>query len=116
MKRVAMEAYIEHLKGVPIIRVEGHIDMNNYVEVHEMILKEIRSGHTSIILNFRKLDFMDSATLGMLLRSLDKTRQKGGVLVLVTNPLVDRILSVTGLTNLFDVFSDEKDAIESLAD
>jgi anti-anti-sigma factor len=58
---------------------------------------------------------MDSATLGMLLRSLDKTRQKGGVLVLVTNPLVDRILSVTGLTNLFELFSDEQEAIESIA-
>lgn len=110
-----MEVQTEHLEGVSIIRVEGQIDMNNFVEVHEIILSEIQEGHASIVLNFRKLDFMDSATLGMLLRSLDKTRQKGGLLVIVTNPLVERILSVTGLTNLFELFTDEKEAVRSFS-
>ena len=58
---------------------------------------------------------MDSATLGMLLRSLDKTEQRGGLLVLVTNPFIDRILSVTGLTNIFDFFSRESQAVSSVA-
>lgn len=109
-----MQVETEHLNGVPIIRVEGQIDMTNYVEVHEIILSEITEGHANIVLNFRKLNFMDSATLGMLLRSLDKTKQQGGLLVLVTNPFVDRILSVTGLTNLFEMFNNEEDALQAL--
>ena len=110
-----MEVQVEHLEGVPIIRVEGQIDLDNYVEVHEIILSEIQEGHVNIVLNFRKLNFMDSATLGMLLRSLDKTKQKGGLLVVVTNPFVDRILSVTGLTNLFELFTSEKEAVRSFS-
>lgn len=110
-----MEVQIEHLKGVPIIRVEGQVDMGNYVEVHEIILSEIQEGHANIVLNFRKLDFLDSATLGMLLRSSDKTKQKGGLLVLVTNPFVDRILSVTGLINFFELFTSEKEAVYSIS-
>ena len=43
-------------------------DMNNYVEVHGLILAEIEGGCPHIVLNLRKVDFMDSATLGMLLR------------------------------------------------
>lgn len=111
---MSMNVNTEHAGGIPVIRVEGQIDMDNYVEVHELILAEIREGHPNIVLNFRKLDFMDSATLGMLLRSLDKTKQQGGLLVLVTNPHVDRILSVTGLTNLFELFTNEPEAVASL--
>ncbi len=109
-----MEVTTEHSSGVPVIKVEGQIDMSNYVDVHELVLSEINHGHPNIVLNFRHLDFMDSATIGMLLRSLDKTKQQGGMLVLVTNPHVDRILSVTGLASLFKLFSEEKSAIQSL--
>lgn len=114
MKDETIAVTIEHAQNVPIIRVGGHIDMSSYVEVHESILNEIREGHINIVLNLRKLDFLDSATLGMLLRSLDKAKQHGGHLVLVTNPLVDRIMSVTGLTNLFEAFSNEEEAVVSL--
>ena len=103
-----------HMDGIPVIHVAGQIDMNNYVEVHELILSEISGGHPNIVLNFKKLNFMDSATLGMLLRSLDKTKQQGGLLVIVSNPFVDRVLSVTGLTHLFELFSSEGAAIARL--
>jgi len=111
-----MEIEREHLGGVPIIRAGGQIDMSNYVEVHGLILAEIEEGHPHIVLNLRKVDFMDSAMLGMLLRSLDKAEQRGGLLVLVTNPFIDRILSVTGLTNIFDFFSNEDQAVRSVSE
>jgi anti-sigma B factor antagonist len=111
---VGVQVSTEHSDGIPIIRVEGQIDMNNYVELHELILTEIKEGHPNIILNLRKLNFMDSATLGMLLRSLDKAKQQGGLLVIVTNPFVDRVLAVTGLTHLFELFSSEDDALARL--
>lgn len=99
---------------IPIISVEGQIDLDNYVEVHDLILTEIRNGHPNIVLNFKKLSFMDSAALGMLLRGLDKAKQQGGLLVVVTNPFLDRMLSVTGLTYLFELFTTEKEAVSRL--
>lgn len=111
---MTLQVTTDHADGIPIIHVTGQIDMNNYVEVHELILSEISGGHPNIVLNFKKLNFMDSATLGMLLRSLDKAKQQGGLLVIVTNPFVDRVLAVTGLTHLFELFSSEGDAIARL--
>lgn len=111
---VTLQVSSKHTGEVPVIYVEGQIDMNNYIEVHELILSEINGGHPNIVLNLRKLNFMDSATLGMLLRSLDKAKQEGGLLVIVTNPFVDRILSVTGLTHLFELFTTEDDAVARL--
>lgn len=109
---MALQVTTKHADSIPIIEVEGQIDMNNYVEVHELVLAEIGEGHPNIILNFRKLNFMDSATLGMLLRSMDKAKQQGGLLVLVTNPFIDRVLSVTGLTHLFELFPTEQEAVQ----
>ncbi|HEB13128.1 MAG TPA: anti-sigma factor antagonist [Actinobacteria bacterium] len=111
---MSLQMSTELSDNIPIIHVEGQIDMNNYVEVHELILAQIDGGRPSIMLDFRKLDFMDSATLGMLLRSLDKAKQRGGLLVLVSNPFVDRILSVTGLSHLFELFTNENDALARL--
>lgn len=99
---------------IPIISVEGQVDMDNYVEIHDLILAEIRNGHPNMVLNFKKLNFMDSAALGMLLRGLDKAKQQGGLLVVVTNPFLDRLLSVTGLTYLFELFTAEDEAVSRL--
>ncbi|HEB12155.1 MAG TPA: anti-sigma factor antagonist [Actinobacteria bacterium] len=101
-------------EGIPVIDVEGQVDMGNYIEVHELILAQVEEGHPNIVLNFRKLSFMDSATLGMLLRSLDKAKQSGGLLVIVSNPFVDRVLAVTGLTHLFELFTNEDEALARL--
>ena len=111
---MTLQVSSKHTGEVPVIHVEGQIDMNNYVEIHELILSEISGGHPNIVLNFRNLNFMDSATLGMLLRSLDKAKHEGGLLVIVTNPFVDRLLSVTGLTHLFERFATKDEALAHL--
>lgn len=111
---MTLQVTTKHTGSIPIIAVVGQIDMNNYVEVHELILSEISSGHSNIILDFKQLNFMDSATLGMLLRGVDKAKQQGGLLVLITNPFVDRVLAVTGLTHLFELFDNEDDAVARL--
>ena len=109
-----MKVSIKYAGEIPIISVEGQVDMDNYVEVHDLILAEIQNGRPNIVLNFKKLNFMDSAALGMLLRGLDKAKQQGGLLVVVTNPFLDRVLSVTGLTNLFELFTNEEESLSRL--
>lgn len=109
-----MKTSTKYAGEIPIISVEGQVDMDNYVEIHDLILAEIRNGHPNMVLNFKKLNFMDSAALGMLLRGLDKAKQQGGLLVVVTNPFLDRLLSVTGLTYLFELFTAEDEAVSRL--
>ena len=40
---MTLQVSTDHADGIPIIHVAGQIDMNNYVEVHELILSEISS-------------------------------------------------------------------------
>lgn len=109
---MALEVNVRHEEGVPIVSATGQIDMNNYVEVHELLTREITEGHVNIILDLKQLNFMDSATLGMLLRSLDKAKEHGGTIVIVSNPFVDRVLSVTGLTHLFEIYITVRQALD----
>lgn len=111
-----MELRIETriVESIPVIYAHGQIDTNNCYEVHEAIVRELDSGRVNIILNFKELSFIDSACLGMLLRSLDKAKNSGGGLAIVGNAFIDRVLTVTGLTHLFELYSDEDKALAAI--
>lgn len=98
----------------PIISAIGQVDMSNCIEVHEAIIEQIDLGRPSVILDFKQLSFIDSACLGMLLRSLDRAKNSGGTIVIVGNPFIERVLTVTGLTHLFDLYASEEEALERL--
>ena len=99
-----------------VIYVSGQLDSSNCIEVHDAIIEQVENNKINILLNFKQLSFLDSACLGMLIRSLEKVREKGGSIVVVGNKFVQRVLSVTGLVYLFDLFTDEKEALEHLID
>lgn len=98
----------------PIISAVGQVDMSNCIEVHEAILGQVENGRPNVILDFKQLSFIDSACLGMLLRSLDKAKHSGGRIVIVGNPFIDRVLTVTGLTHLFELYLNENEALKHL--
>lgn len=101
-------------ESFPIISATGQVDMSNCIEVHDQIIEQIDSGRVNIILDFKQLSFIDSACLGMLLRSLDKAKNSGGTIIIVGNPFIERVLTVTGLTHLFELYSNEKEALDHL--
>jgi len=111
-----LELEKSYLRGVPLVTAKGQVDIANCVELHEAIVEEINEGRPRVILDLHALNFIDSACLGMLLRSLDKAAEVGGTLVLVGNPFIDRVLTVTGLTHLFNIFRSPQDAANWLKD
>lgn len=105
-----LELEKSYLRGVPLVTAKGQVDIGNCVRLHEAIVEEINEGRPRVILDLHALNFIDSACLGMLLRSLDKASEVGGSLVLVGNPFIDRVLTVTGLTNIFKIFHSPQEA------
>jgi len=97
-----------------VVYVSGQLDSSNCVEVHDAIVEQVENDRINILLNFKQLSFLDSACLGMLVRSLEKVKEKGGSIVVVGNKFVQRVLSVTGLVYLFDLYTDEKEALDHL--
>jgi anti-sigma B factor antagonist len=75
----------------------------------------LKQGNNRIILNLADVDFIDSAGLGELVRSLASVRSHSGQLKLV-NPSehVHKLLRITKLDQVFDIEKDEASALVSL--
>jgi anti-sigma B factor antagonist len=75
----------------------------------------LKQGNNRIILNLADVDFIDSAGLGELVRSLASVRSHSGQLKLVSpSENVHKLLRITKLDHVFDIENDEASALMSL--
>ncbi|WP_461374128.1 STAS domain-containing protein [Candidatus Aquicultor sp.] len=109
-----MEIIKKAVEGTPVIEVHGQIDLSNCYRLHEAINEEIERGNYFMVVNLHKISYIDSSCLGVLLGGLEKVKKKAGALAVVGNPLVDRVLTLTGLTRIFPFHSTINDAIADL--
>ena len=73
-------------------------------------------GSTKIVLNFSQVDLMDSAGVGELAGAYLPVKTKGGELKFL-NPTkkVHRVMQITQLDKVFEVYTDEQMAIRSFS-
>ena len=71
-------------------------------------------GHLKIVLDLSRVSFIDSAGLGELVACKKRTAERGGdVKLLRPAGQVHKLLVMTLLTRLFEVYQDEETAVES---
>ncbi|MBQ7647274.1 MAG: STAS domain-containing protein [Clostridia bacterium] len=84
-----------------IINLEGRIDSENCDQVEDEILTKVyNSKAKTIVLNMKKLNYISSAGLRVILR-LKKTY--GDVSVINVNPDVYQVFEMTGYTDILPV-------------
>ncbi len=98
---------------IVILEVSGHVDISNCFRLQEGLNREMDEGHRYLVLNLQKLSFIDSSCLGTLLRALERIHRENGVMLLVGNQFVDRVLELTGLQHLLVSYPDEKAALSA---
>lgn len=85
-----------------VVDVEGEVDLFTAPRLREAVYGLTDQGHLRVVLNLRDLRFMDSTGLGVLVGVLKRLRDNDGTLVLAEpQHSVQRILSITGLDDLF---------------
>jgi anti-sigma B factor antagonist len=102
---------------VTIVDLRGDIGLGAASLALRRTLRDlIESGHTKIVLNFSQVDSMDSAGVGELAGAYLPVKSKGGELKFL-NPTkkVHRVLQVTQLDKVFEVYTDEQMAIQSFS-
>ena len=71
-------------------------------------------GRTHILLNFDEVFYVDSSGLGELVMSHKRVNDAGGKLKLMKlNQITRDLIQITRLYTVFEVFSDEKAALQS---
>jgi anti-sigma B factor antagonist len=81
------------------------------------ILEEnLSGGDTRFVLNLAEVSMIDSTGIGLLVRFLASTKQRGGNIKLVQpSKFAVQTLRLVGVLNLFEIFDNDDAAVESFA-
>ncbi|MBV9605063.1 MAG: STAS domain-containing protein [Solirubrobacterales bacterium] len=83
---------------VTVIAVSGELDLASSPALQEELEKVAASDSTTLIIDLRELDFMDSTGLSVLVRAHQRIEEQGRQLAMVRGPQqVQRLLSLTGV-------------------
>jgi len=98
-----------------VIRLRGDLKIGEAVDSFRQAMEELfEAGDYSLVVNIAEVPMIDSSGIGLLVRALTTAKQRGGSLKLV-NPskLALQTLKIVGLVNLFEIFNDEGQAVQS---
>jgi anti-anti-sigma factor len=102
--------------GIVIADLNGRLVAGDPQQALQDTIEELlAAGNNKIILNLSELARLDSSGIGELVASVRLTKSVGGRMVLLQlSDTVRRILDVSQVLPVLELFDDEDDAIEAL--
>lgn len=101
---------------VLIIYPKGRIlDKSEAEELITVVEEKIKAGINKILMNFREIEYINSAGLSVLITILTQSRNNYGELLLCNVPdKISKLLVTSKLHNIFNVVYSEDEAIKAL--
>lgn len=110
-----MEIQQREQEEVVILDLSGRLTVGEPATKLKSTLQHLtEQGRTRVVLNMADVDYVDSSGLGALVMSFTALQKAGGALKLLK--LSERnleLLVLTKLTTVFELFDDERDAVNS---
>lgn len=111
-----MEIKDKQVDGVTVLTLNGSIDAITAPEITEFIQAQIAKGNTKLVADLSGVDYTSSAGLRVLLGAIKDTRSQSGDLRLAgIQPDVQKVLTLSGFTNILKIFDDTDAAVASYA-
>ncbi len=102
--------------GVVVFDVSGKIMGGEETTMfHGKVHEYITQNKKNIIVDLKKVDWMNSVGLGMLISALTTVKNAGGRLVLANIDKIESILTITRLISVFEHFDNRDEAKKALA-
>jgi anti-anti-sigma factor len=106
---------IDNIKKGKIIRFIGDLDATNVEIALKKITELFESGFVKIIADFKKLRYVNSTGLGILLHISRAAKEKDGCFKIANiNENVYEIIEIIGATSLLEIYDNVEMAISSL--
>jgi len=106
---------LEPLPGPPgtlVLRLAGELDVATSGTLREHVDVALAASARAVVLDFEAVSFMDSSALRELIRAQATLRAANGLVVLVAaQPMVRRLLDLTGTAELFAHAPTREDAL-----
>ena len=107
------EVRVKKLRDCTIVEPRGEIDLHSALQLKDRLLSLFGTGHTNIILDLNKLDFMDSNGLGVCIEAYKRARREGGSLKLACGRKnLCKMFSITGLNQVFSIYDTVEDCLK----
>jgi anti-sigma B factor antagonist len=101
-------------EGIAIVALKGRLTVGEASSVREVVNKLVAAARVNVIFDLGDVDYIDSTGLGSLVICFTSIKKAGGALKLLNlNRRNIELLVLTKLHTIFEVFSDEQDAVNS---
>jgi anti-sigma B factor antagonist len=109
-----MEIGDKKVGAVDILYLSGRLDAYAANDVEKKLISATEKTPVCLIISMEKLEYISSSGLRVLLASLKKARkQQGDIRLACLQPYVKEVFDVAGFTQLFKVFEQENEAVNS---
>ena len=111
-----MEIHAREKDNIVIFDIEGEIRRSDVTDVtlHQLVKDQLDIGKRNFLLNFEKVQFIDSFGVGEILASYISTHNLGGKLKIAKiSKKLYLVFQVTMLTKVLEIFDEEDVALNS---
>ena len=98
-----------------VVIVTGDLDAATAPKLHAELLALASDGIERVVLDLRRMSFVDSYGLGVIVNAKKRLSQEGNALCLVAGPdqrTLRRVLEITGLDRVLPVHESVDDAVD----
>lgn len=93
-----------------VLELAGDIDVETARALRAHIVDRFSEPSAQVVVDLSGVDFMDSSGLGALVSGWQLTRDDGAFRIAGANPVVQRVLSITGMEEVFALYPTVEDA------
>jgi anti-sigma B factor antagonist len=111
---VSFSATIRQVGQVSVVEVTGKLTSLESGALNNSIAQLLKEGRKQILLNLKRLTYLDSSGIGELVRTyLSVIKRDGEMKVVGLTDKAEEILKITKLYQVFQEFQDERSALQS---
>ena len=102
--------------GFCLVNIEGNITLDGVNEAKTYLKPHLESSEvTGLVINFEKVNFIDSSGIGLIVSIFKTMQQKNGKFALTNlSKKNEEIFGITRLNKILDIFPSEAEALSSL--
>jgi anti-sigma B factor antagonist len=108
-----MKIHQRQKEGVSIFELSGELDFHTSPKFRDLLQEVIAKQVHFIVVNLKKVDYIDSSGLATFVEALQKIKRSNGKLVLAElAPAVRSVLEIAKLDSVFTLVGSEEEALE----
>lgn len=105
MDKHALTIMVESVDDVPVIRAVGELEIATVPEMRAVVAEISERRPRALVFDFRRISYMDSSGLGILVSAKKRLGADQGEVVLITEqPAVLKALQLSGLDQIIGVY------------